>query len=123
MNVRHLAQPDHYFGRILLSLLQQNPAPRQVILVSAFTGLQTVMRFKHVLLGLAETGALARIVVGVDMGGTSREVLQELASWQGVEVFVYRNRRPGHTFHPKLTLVEWKTKAALFVGSNNLTEG
>ena len=81
------------------------------------------MRFKYILLGLAETGTSVRIVVGVDLGGTSREVLRELTTWTGVEAFVYRNRRPGHTFHPKISYLEWQSSATIYVGSHNLTEG
>ncbi|MGD0536816.1 MAG: phospholipase D-like domain-containing protein [Verrucomicrobiota bacterium] len=123
MIVRHITQPDQFHGQILATLLAQAPHPRRVVLVSAFAGLQTVMRFKHSLIGLSERGALVRLVIGVDMQGTSREVLQELASWTQVEVFVYRHRRPGHTFHPKIALIESPTASDVFVGSNNLTEG
>lgn len=123
MIVRHIAQPDQLHGQILKTLLAQIPPPRRVVIVSAFAGLQTVMRLKHSLLGLSESGASVRIVVGVDMRGTSREVLHELASWAQVEVFVYRNRRPGHTFHPKISLIESPSAADIIVGSNNLTEG
>jgi HKD family nuclease len=123
MNIRYITQPDQFHGQILNTLLAQVPKPKRVVFVSAFAGLQTVMRFKHSLLGLAESGAAVRMVIGVDMGGTSREVLQELATWAAVEVFIYRNRRPGHTFHPKVALIESPSEADVFVGSNNLTEG
>jgi len=123
MNIRYITQPDQFHGQILNTLLAQIPKPKRVVFVSAFAGLQTVMRFKHSLLGLAENGAVVRIVIGVDMGGTSREVLQELTTWAPVEVFIYRNRRPGHTFHPKVALIESPSEADIFVGSNNLTEG
>jgi HKD family nuclease len=121
MNIRYITQPDQFHGQILNTLLAQVPKPKRVVIVSAFAGLQTVMRFKHSLLGLAESGAAVRMVIGVDMGGTSREVLQELATWVAVEVFIYRNRRPGHTFHPKVALIESRSEADVFVGSNNLT--
>ena len=123
MNISFIIQPDQFYGQILSVLLAKIPQPSRVVIVSAFAGLQTVMRFKHSLLGLAEIGAAVRIVIGVDMRGTSREVLQELATWGPVEVFVYRNRRPGHTFHPKVALIESTSEADIFVGSNNLTEG
>ena len=123
MIVRHITQPDQFHGQILASLLAQAPHPRRVVIVSAFAGLQTVMRFKHSLIGLAERGALVRLVIGINMQGTSREVLQELASWTQVEVFVYRHRKPRHTFHPKIALIESPTASDVFVGSNNLTEG
>jgi HKD family nuclease len=123
MDVCYIIQPDQSHGRILSGLLTQVPPPKRVVIVSAFAGLQTVMRFKHTLLGLAENGAAVRIVIGVDMRGTSLEVLRELTTWAPVEVFVYRNRRPGHTFHPKVALIELPSRADVFVGSNNLTEG
>jgi hypothetical protein len=58
MIVRHITQPDQFHGRILADLLGGIPQPQKVVIVSAFAGLQTVMRFKHRLLGLAEGGAL-----------------------------------------------------------------
>lgn len=122
MIVQHITQPDQFHGQMLSALLAQIPAPTRVVIVSAFAGLQTVMRFKHSLLGLAENRSVVRLVIGVDMRGTSREVLQELVTWSQVEVYIYRNRRPGHTFHPKVALIESPSGADVFVGSNNLTE-
>jgi hypothetical protein len=46
MRVRYISQPDESFGTIILQLIGRQPAPRQVIIVSAFAGLQTVMRLK-----------------------------------------------------------------------------
>ncbi len=34
-----------------------------------------------------------------------------------------KNRYPGHTFHPKVYVVEHAATATVIVGSNNLTEG
>jgi hypothetical protein len=56
------------------------------------------------------------------MGGTSQEVLHELAQWP-VEVFIFKNRKSGVTFHPKLYLIENADSAEIFLGSNNLTDG
>jgi hypothetical protein len=123
MQVTFLIQPDQQFGGHLLSLLEQAPYPRRTVVVSAFAALQTIMRFKYPLAEIADDERSVRLVVGVDLGGTSREALQELASWDNIEVYVYRNRSIGHTFHPKICLLEWSDHAEIFVGSNNLTEG
>lgn len=96
--------------------------PTCVFIVSAFASLQAVLRLKHRLHELHDGAASIRVVIGVDMGGTSKEVLQELATWQ-VEVFIFKNRKGGVTFHPKLYIVETAETAEIFLGSNNLTEG
>jgi len=67
--------------------------------------------------------AHARISVGVDLLGTSREGLTDLlAATPGGEVFVYRNNGP-YTFHPKVYLFKSDDRADLLVGSGNLTGG
>jgi hypothetical protein len=60
--------------------------------------------------------------VGVDLGGTSREVLEELLRWN-CQAFVFHNTIPRATFHPKIYLFEAAATATLFIGSNNLTDG
>jgi hypothetical protein len=58
----------------------------------------------------------ARISVGVDLFGTSREGLNDLLeATPGGQVFVYRNNGP-YTFHPE-------HRADVLVGSGNLTGG
>jgi HKD family nuclease len=125
MEVSFIAQPQDkvQLGPLLFSALGKTPAaPTRVTIVSAFASLVTVIRFKTPLRDLHDAGAKVRVVVGVDMGGTSKEVLHELASWP-CEVFVFKNKRSGITFHPKIYLVERKDSAEIFVGSNNLTDG
>jgi HKD family nuclease len=92
------------------------------VIVFAFASLQTIMRLKVPLLTLRDAGTTVSLVVGLDMGGTSKEVLRELSTWN-VNVTVVKNRIPGHTFHPKLYLLEWESLAKVVVGSNNATEG
>jgi len=118
----YLIQPDVLFGEILLNLLKLTPAPKKVVFVSAFAAWQTLMRFKTQLLKLAQESCQIRIVLGVDMGGTSKEVLSEVATWP-VEVIILKNRIVGHTVHPKLYVIEWNQRAIIFAGSNNMTEG
>jgi len=125
MEVSFIAQPQDnvQLGVLLFEALGNKAgAPTRVTIVSAFASLVTVARFKTPLRNLHEAGAEIRVVVGVDMGGTSKEVLQELATWP-VEVFIFKNKRSGVTFHPKIYLVERPDSAEIFVGSNNLTDG
>ncbi len=120
MKVEYLAQPDVQLGRILSELLESEP--KRAVLVSAFVGLQTIMRLKAHVSDLRDRGAEILFVVGIDMGGTSQEVLQELLKWN-INVRIVKHRIPGHTFHPKLYLFEWSNKAEIIIGSNNITEG
>jgi hypothetical protein len=125
MEVSFIAQPQDklQLGPLLFRALGNTPtAPTRVTIVSAFASLVTVIRFKTPLRELHEAGTKVRVVVGVDMGGTSKEVLRELATWP-CEVFVFKNKRSGITFHPKIYLIERHNSAEIFVGSNNLTDG
>jgi hypothetical protein len=122
VKVTYIAQPDVRLGEILLGDLASDPAPRRVVIVSAFAALQTIMRLKFPLLALRDRGCAVSLVLGLDMGGTSKEVLEQVATWT-IPVTIVKNRIPGHTFHPKLYLLEWATAATIVVGSNNATEG
>jgi len=124
MQVSFLAQPynGQQLGDELLAVLSLHKRPSSVTFVSAFVAQQALRRLKKRLHDLHAAGTVVRFVIGVDMGGTSREVLQELATWP-IDVYVYKNRRGRVTFHPKIYLVENENTADLFVGSNNLTDG
>jgi len=65
-----------------------------------------------------------RISVGLDLGGTSFEALQELLASinDNGHVWVFHNRGTA-TFHPKIYLFHNTSDALLIVGSGNLTEG
>lgn len=120
MNVEYIVQPDRQIGIILAELL--DTSPKRVVFVSAFVRLQTIMRIKPTALTLKAEGSEIRFVVGIDLGGTSQEVLQELLTWN-IDVRIVKHRFPGHTFHPKLYYFEWAHRATIIVGSNNITEG
>lgn len=122
MEVRYIAQPDERIGDLIESAFTDRGAPVELVLVSAFASLPTVLRMKPRVEAVRDAGGVARLVLGVDLGGTSKEVLQEVAGWS-VPVTVVKNRYPGITFHPKIYLLRWATLADVFVGSNNLTEG
>ena len=122
MDVEYIAQPDIQLGQALSEMLDGRPRAIKVVFVSAFVGLQTIMRLKEQVKGLKSDGTEIRFVLGIDLRGTSQEVLREILGWE-VEVRIVKHRIPGHTFHPKLYLFEWADRAIAIVGSNNITEG
>jgi hypothetical protein len=91
--------------------------------VSSFWGsLQTARLTPHILESKG-LGSEIHIVVGIDLLGTPVEALQEILAW-GVDSRVFKNPKPGHTFHPKLYLFEATgQRAEMFIGSSNLTDG
>jgi len=120
MNVDYIVQPELQFGRILFELFAEKPI--QAIFVSAFVSLQTIMRIKEEVIASRESASEILFVLGIDLGGTSKEVLEEILSWN-IDVRIIKNRIPGHIFHPKLYLFKWEHKAKIIIGSNNITEG
>ncbi len=122
MNVDYLVQPEVQLGRVLSDMLDADPPATRIVFVSAFVDLQAVVRLKQQLLDLRDAGIGIHFIVGIDLWGTSQEVLTELETW-GVDVRIVKHRLPGHTFHPKLYLFEWPDRAILIVGSNNITDG
>ena len=117
-----LSQPESQLGTEFTALLASDRPYTRIIFVSAFTALRTILRLRESMLAAADAGAAVRLTVGIDLGGTSREVLEELSRW-GCEVFVYHNPIPRATFHPKIYLFERESDSTLFLGSNNLTDG
>jgi len=71
-----------------------------------------------------QRGGNAVITVGVDVGGTTVEGLQDLLSAVANkgEIFVFHNANSS-TFHPKVYLFKNDVQAKLVIGSGNLTEG
>ena len=122
MDVDYIVQPDIQLGLELSTMLDCETPASRIVFVSAFVGLQPIMRIKHQILSLRSSGTDIRFVVGIDLNGTSQEVLKELLDWD-LDVRIVKHRIPGHTFHPKLHLFEWDNQATVIVGSNNLTEG
>ena len=71
------------------------------------------------------SGKDARIVVGVDLNGTTAEGLEALLDALGDtgELLVNHDENMFVTFHPKIYFFESADKALLTVGSGNLTAG
>ena len=122
MHIDYIAQPDNSLGTVLSNMLDAKPPASSLVFVSAFVSVQAVMRVKRPILKLKECGSDIRFVLGIDLGGTSREVLAELLEWE-IEVRIVKHRMSRHTFHPKLYLFEWTDRATVIIGSNNMTEG
>jgi hypothetical protein len=76
-----LAQPDIAVGELLEQSIERHGIPDKTVVVSAFAALPTVLRLKPMMLAVRDAGGEARIVLGVDLGGTSKEVLSEVSSW------------------------------------------
>lgn len=122
MKISTVSQPETQLGTEVDELLQGDVIYLRIVFVSAFVALRTILRLRERLLAQIENGALLRLTVGIDLGGTSREVLDELLRWN-CEAFVFHNTIARATFHPKVYLFKSATTATLFVGSNNLTDG
>jgi len=122
MIIRTILQPETQLGNEIIELLDSKASCSRIVLVSAFVALRTILRLRERLLTNIGQRADLLIVVGIDLGGTSREVLEELLRWK-CRAFIFHNTIARATFHPKVYLFERSSAATLFVGSNNLTDG
>ena len=110
MDVDYITQPDTQLGILLSTMLDSETPASKIMFVSAFVGLQTIMRLKSQVADLRASGTDIRFILGIDLNGTSQEVLKELLDWN-LDVRIVKHRIPGHTFHPKLYLFEWSHQA------------
>lgn len=121
MQVTTIAQPWTQLGNQITELLD-SAVFQEISFVSAFVGLRSVLRFKQRFQYQSDSFANIRITVGIDLGGTSRDVLDELLHWNA-QTCVVHNPIPRVTFHPKFYYFKSFGRAVLFIGSNNWTEG
>ncbi|WP_423770319.1 phospholipase D-like domain-containing protein [Pseudomonas sp. NLJ1] len=121
MEFSTVVQPQRQLGTEIGNLLEARQLKR-LCLVSAFVGLRAILRLRDAIIEQKENGAEVVIIVGIDLGGTTKEVLEELLRW-GCKVYVAHNAVPRATFHPKCYIFEGENNAVAFVGSNNLTDG
>jgi len=63
MDVQYIAQPNIQIGKILAQLLDAEP--KRTVLVSAFVGLQTILRIKDQVLDLKGKGSDIRFIIGI----------------------------------------------------------
>jgi hypothetical protein len=117
-----IVHPGKQLGREIDELLDIATPCTRITFVSAFVALRAILRLRDKLLVHARQGCQLRFVVGIDLSGTSRDVLKELLRWN-CEVFIFHNPLEHVTFHPKIYMFERESAATLIVGSNNLTDG
>jgi HKD family nuclease len=116
-----IAQPFTQLGNEITNLLESNVF-QEIRFVSAFVGLRSVLRLKQHLAFQSQNYAELKFVIGIDLGGTSQDVLSELIQWNA-QTYIFHNPFPRSTFHPKFYYFKTHHRAVLFVGSNNWTEG
>lgn len=120
MEIKFITQPhSEQLGEILFEKITRKPRINSLTIVSAFSSLKTIFRFKEI---VDMKQCEMRFVLGIDLGGTSKQVLAEIASWPA-EVFIFKNSNPSVTFHPKIYLIEKKNSTFLAIGSHNCTDG
>jgi HKD family nuclease len=122
MIIRTISQPETQLGNEISDLLNSEAEFSHIVFVSAFVALRAILRLRERLLMHVEGGADLLFTIGIDLGGTSREVLQELLRWN-CRTFIFHNTIARSTFHPKIYLFETSARANVFIGSNNLTDG
>jgi hypothetical protein len=122
MIINTISQPDTQLGNEISSLLNEEVIYSRIVFVSAFVALRTILRLRERLLSHLEAGTHLSLTVGIDLGGTSREALEELLHWN-CETFIFHNAIARATFHPKIYLFETNSSSTIFIGSNNLTDG
>lgn len=122
-----LAQPHHRTLGDYLSTHLRDAAWTEFRAAIAFVKRSGTSRILPDLQGALSRGMSARISVGVDAGGTSREGLEALlsvASATCTTVVVHNaSTAPHRTFHPKVYLFCNANRADIVVGSGNLTAG
>ncbi len=105
-------QPVKQFGKQLLALLDENEDVRRIVFVSAFAALRSVLRLRDIVLFHKEEGASVKIILGIDLGGTSKETLEEVMSW-GCDSYGFPQPQSTIDISPKLYLVEKKKDVTL----------
>lgn len=91
-------------------------------MISAFANYQGLIRLIPRIKQSINDGCTFHFIIGIDQHGTTSEALRAILSLQA-DAKVVKNRRVGHTFHPKVYLFEAEKKAVVCLGSSNLTEG
>lgn len=122
MEIKILKQPDEQLGRFISECIKEEQYCKKIIFISAFVSLKTILRLRDNLLNQKEYGAEIIFNVGIDLYGTSKNVLEELVQWN-CNTWLTHNAYPRVTFHSKIYCIETEKEAHVVIGSNNLTEG
>jgi HKD family nuclease len=91
----------------------------------AFAKISGVQHIREELHEFVMRGSFVRMVIGIDLHGTSQEALSALmnAVGEGGEIWINHDETQFVSFHPKVYLFEGEQSAILIIGSGNLTQG
>jgi HKD family nuclease len=122
VTIEIVSQPEKQLGKVIDDLIPDSSPCKKIVFVSAFVALRTILRLREKILYQKDQGAEIIFNIGFDLFGTSKNVFDELNTWN-CNVFVTHNSLPRVTFHPKMYLIETVRSATIIIGSNNLTDG
>lgn len=94
----------------------------------AFASEQGLQQVEDCVLDFLKRGGSIYFIVGVDLGGTSREALERLLSWKRafprrVDARVFSTADNATIFHPKVYWFDSTERRVVIVGSANATTG
>ncbi|MGE4054849.1 MAG: phospholipase D-like domain-containing protein [Vicinamibacterales bacterium] len=94
----------------------------------AFASEQGLQQVEDCVLDFLRRGGSIYFIVGVDLGGTSREALERLLSWKRafprrVDARVFSTADNATIFHPKVYWFDSTERRVVIVGSANATNG
>jgi HKD family nuclease len=118
-------QPDEaQIGPRLNDLLSAAAAGEvtSVTIVAAFAKRAGIARLQPALHAAKAAGAIIRAAIGIDHRVTTKEGMSDLFAIAD-ELYVVHSTRPDVTFHSKAYLFAGPARAALIIGSSNLTCG
>ena len=126
--MRLLVQPfsEKSMGKFIIEALSGVHGPFDLFQVAvAFAKRSGVQHIEAKLKEFVGNGKNARIVVGIDLNGTTAEGLEALLNAIGNkgDLLVNHDEDMFVTFHPKIYFFESDDRAILTVGSGNLTAG
>lgn len=119
-----IGQPFEDFGgwtADFLSDLLKDPGIDQLRIGVAWVKRSGLSRLGPMLIAFRERGGHSEAIVGMDEGGATRQGLEDAISlFDDVRIF---HDPASRTFHPKVYLAWGEKRAAMIVGSSNLTAG
>lgn len=119
--IRFLNQPfSGQLGESLKDALK-NEEYEMLDIAVAFAKNSGVLRLKEAIESYRSGGSFIRVVVGIDLGGTSYEALTNLFNL--VDELYVVHVESDQTFHPKIYKFSDKKTSKIFIGSHNLTGG
>lgn len=111
---------DGQIGQKITDRLRSGDYDKAIFIV-AFARLGGVQSLREAVSTFRANGGEAKIYVGIDLGGTSKEALVELLEMcDELSIFHSVTRQ---TFHPKIYYFQGSVKQSLIIGSSNLTSG